>query len=105
MKKDWISGWDDTFSIIKDPRIERTKKHMLRDILLISLCAVISGCDNWVEVVAYAKIKKEWFSTFLDLPNGIPSHDTFTRVFRNIDSELFQKCFLEWVCETAVHIS
>jgi len=99
IEKSWSDGWDKNFSKIEDFRIERTKKHMLSDIFLISLCAVISGCDNWVEIEEYGKSKKEWFSSFLSLPNGIPSHDTFTRVFRNINSEHFQKCFLEWVKE------
>ncbi len=67
------------FSELKDPRMERTKKHQLLDIITITICAVIGGADNWVEVAEFGVSKKEWFNSFLDLPNGIPSHDTFGR--------------------------
>ena len=69
------------FSIITDPRIERRKEHKLIDIITIAICAVISGADSWVDVELYGKTKEAWFKEFLKLPNGIPSHDTFGRVF------------------------
>ncbi len=67
----------DHFAFITDPRVDRTKEHYLLDILTIALCATISGADEWVAMAAYGNAKREWFDTFLDLPNGIPSHDTF----------------------------
>ena len=69
------------FSDLTDPRVDRTKLHKLVDILVIAICAVIAGADNWEDVEAFGTAKREWFQTFLELPNGIPSHDTFTRVF------------------------
>jgi len=66
------------FGDLTDPRIDRTKLHKLIDILVIAICAVIAGADNWEDVEEFGKARLEWFQTFLDLPNGIPSHDTFT---------------------------
>ena len=82
---------------LEDPRIERAKRHDLLDIIVITLCGVICGADNWVEVEEFGKAKEEWFRRFLKLPNGIPSHDTFGRVFSLLDPEQFANCFLEWV--------
>ena len=67
------------------------------DIIIIAICAVICGADSWVEVELFGNSKSEWLRTFLELPNGIPSHDTFGRVFAKIDPEAFQKSFKEWV--------
>ena len=80
----------------KDPRIERSKQHGLLDILAIAICAVICGADSWVYVEMFGKSKEEWFRSFLDLPNGIPSHDTFGDVFSRLDPDRFQECFMEW---------
>jgi len=85
------------FSDLTDPRIDRTKLHKLIDILVIAICAVIAGADNWEDVEEFGKARIEWFQTFLELPNGIPSHDTFTRVFARLDPEQFQACFLRWI--------
>ncbi|WP_415838387.1 ISAs1 family transposase, partial [Polaromonas hydrogenivorans] len=82
---------------VPDPRIERTRRHELMDILVIALCAVIGGADNWVDVVQFGKAKKEWFATFLKLPNGIASHDTFGRVFQLIDSQALEKVCIDWL--------
>lgn len=71
----------DHFSALTDPRSDHTKRHLLLDILTIALCAIISGADEWVAIEAYGEAKQEWLETFLPLPNGIPSHDTFGRVF------------------------
>ena len=86
----------DHFRDLDDPRIERSKRHQLLDIVAIAICAVICGADSWVYVEMFGKSKEEWFRTFLDLPNGIPSHDTFGEVFSRLDPERFQQCFMEW---------
>src|SRR5512139_3737918 len=85
------------FARLEDPRVERTKYHQLLDILVIAICAVICGADDWVEVELFGNAKLAWLRTFLDLPNGIPSHDTFGRVFGRLNSEQFQQCFLAWI--------
>jgi len=88
---------EDHFSPLKDPRMERTKRHKLIDIVIITICAVISGADDWVSIALYGCAKYEWFQQFLELPNGIPSHDTFARVFARIDPKQFQECFINWI--------
>src|SRR6266487_332445 len=85
------------FAQVEDPRLERTKQHRLRDIIIIAICAVICGADGWVGIEEFGKAKEDWLSTFLELPNGIPSHDTFGRVFSLIDAQQFQLAFYEWV--------
>jgi predicted transposase YbfD/YdcC len=85
------------FSKLEDPRIERRKLHPLLNILVIAICGVISGAENWVDIELYGNLKKEWLKQFLDLRHGIPSHDTFGRVFRMLKAEAFQECFLGWV--------
>ena len=67
----------DHFSQIEDPRVERTKQHKLIDIITIAICGVICGADTWVAIETYGRAKYEWLKKFLELPNGIPSHDTF----------------------------
>lgn len=85
------------FAEVDDPRIDRTKDHMVLDSIIITMCAVICGADGWVDVEEFGKTKRAWLETFLDLPHGIPSHDTFGRVFARIDPEQFQHGFLQWV--------
>ena len=85
------------FAEITDPRIERTKLHPLINIITIALCAIISGADDWVAIEAYGRTKEEFLGTFLELRNGIPSHDTFRRVFGLLNPEQFQAQFLSWV--------
>jgi predicted transposase YbfD/YdcC len=87
----------DHFKDLEDKRIERTKKHKLIDIVTIAICAVICGVDSWVLMETYGKKKEEWLKQFLELPNGIPSHDTFARVFARIDPQQFQNSFLSWI--------
>ena len=85
------------FERLDDPRIERAKRHRLLDNIVVTLCAVICGADNWVEIAEFGKAKEDWFRRFLRLPNGIPSHDTFGRVFAMLDPEQFSACFMDWV--------
>jgi len=85
------------FGQMVDPRIERRKLHKLLDMIVIAVCAVICGADNWVDIHYFGERKKSWLKQFLALPNGIPSHDTFGRVFSRLNAEQFQACFLEWV--------
>lgn len=82
---------------VPDPRVKRTQRHELMDILVIALCAIIAGADDWVGVVQFGKSKRKWFSTFLKLPNGIASHDTFGRVFQIIDSKVLETVCIEWL--------
>jgi predicted transposase YbfD/YdcC len=92
----------EAFADLPDPRIDRTKKHSLGDILAIALCAVICGADSWEEVERFGRAKRDWLGRFLALPNGIPSHDTFYRVFTRLDPQAFGACVAEWmagVCE------
>lgn len=82
---------------IKDPRVERTKKHQLTDILVIAILAIIAGAQGWEDIENYGISKQTWLEEFLALPNGIPSDDTFRRVFELIDPEALNRCFLKWV--------
>ena len=84
-------------SIVKDPRIDRTKMHNLIDILILAVCAVIANCDGWEEIEWFAQEREEWFSTFLELPNGIPSHDTFSRVFSRINPDELGNALSNWI--------
>ena len=85
------------FADLEDPRIDRTKLHQLLDIIVIAVCAVICGADTWVAVEEFGNAKIGWFRTFLELPNGIPSHDTFGRVFALLDPGQFQRRFVSWI--------
>src|SRR5215204_2959529 len=85
------------FATVTDPRAERGREHRLIDILTITLCAVLCGADDWVAVATYGEAKEAWLRTFLALPNGIPSHDIFGRVFRLLDPDELRRCFLGWV--------
>lgn len=85
------------FAGLTDPRIDRTRRHELVDIVVIALCAVICGADSWLEVEQFGRSKRDWLGRFLRLPNGIPSHDTFTRVFARLDPAEFRQCFAAWM--------
>ena len=85
------------FAELPDPRINRRKRHQLSDILTIALCAVLCGADDFVEIELFGRLKEDWFKERLTLSNGIPSHDTFTRVFAQLDPAAFREGFLSWV--------
>jgi predicted transposase YbfD/YdcC len=87
----------DHFSSLSDPRILLKTRHKLVDVVTITLCAVIAGADDWVEIASFGKEKEQWFRTFLELRQGIPSHDTFGRLFSLINPEEFAKCFASWI--------
>jgi predicted transposase YbfD/YdcC len=91
----------ENFSPLCDPRIDRQKKHLLLDIISIALCAVIAGAQSFVEIADFGEIHYEWFQRYLLLPNKIPSHDTFLRVFSLIDPDAFESCFLNWLKQIA----
>jgi predicted transposase YbfD/YdcC len=84
------------FSELEDPRGDN-KRHLLMDIIVIAICAAICGADSWTDVELFGEAKEKWFKGFLKLPHGIPSHDTFGRVFRLLNGEQFQRCFREWI--------
>jgi predicted transposase YbfD/YdcC len=92
-----LEAIEEHFSKVTDPRVDRTKDHNLIDIIAIAICAVICGAEGWVDIELFGKSKLPWLKTFLELPNGIPSHDTFGRVFSRIDAQEFQLAFYEWV--------
>ncbi len=97
MPKKPLEAIEEHFSKVTDPRKDRTKDHKLIDIIVIAICGVICGAEGWVDIELYGKSKQDWLRTFLELPNGIPSHDTFGRVFSLIDAQQFQLAFCEWV--------
>lgn len=85
------------FADLEDPRIDRTRRHKLIDIVVIALCGVISGSESWVQIEKFGKTKRAWLETFLELPHGIPSHDTFGRVFAQLEPDQFHRCFASWI--------
>jgi predicted transposase YbfD/YdcC len=89
------------FEDLPDPRVERTRRHNLFDIIALTILAVVSGADSWAEVERYGKRKHGWLATFLQLPHGIPSHDTVGRVFARLDPAAFQHGFVSWVAAVA----
>ena len=89
------------FSELTDPRVERTKAHMLEDILFIAIASVICGAESWNDMENFGKAKQEWLRTFLCLPEGIPSHDTFNRVFSVLTPEELESSFISWTRSVA----
>lgn len=85
------------FEGMADPRLDRTRRHKLVDILTIGLCSQLTGGETFTDMELYGRIKEDWLRTFLELPNGIPSHDTMNRVFSAIDPYEFLDCFVSWV--------
>ena len=97
MPKKPLEAIEQHFSKVSDPRVDRTKEHKLMDMVVIAICAVICGAEGWTDIENFGNSKLPWLKTFLELPNGIPSHDTFGRVFSMLDAEQFQLAFYEWV--------
>lgn len=91
----WPAG--SLFTGVTDPRVARTRRHLLCDLLLIALSATLAGAEGFTDMAEWAKTKEGWLRTFLELPGGIPSHDTFERVFRRLDPEELHACFLRWI--------
>jgi len=96
-RKTPLPSLSDCFADLDDPRVERGKRHHLIDIVTLAVCGIISGADNWVEIEEFGNAKIEWFRQFMELPNGIPSHDTFGTVFARICPKQFKQCFVSWV--------
>jgi hypothetical protein len=84
------------FHQLEDPRIARSKRHSLHDILIVSICALLCGAEGFVDMEEFGKAQREWLGQLLELPNGIPSHDTFGRVFALLDPEQFAEAFSAW---------
>jgi predicted transposase YbfD/YdcC len=85
------------FATLEDPRLERTQRHKLLDVIFIAVCATVSGANDFVGMEKFGKSKRAWLDKYLDLPHGVPSHDTFGRVFAALDPTSFVACFLQWV--------
>jgi len=97
MEANDLRDMESIFAQVEDPRMERTKLHRLRDIIILAICGVLCGADGWVEIEEFGKAKEAFFTELLTLPNGIPSHDTFGRVFALIDPKQFEASFVQWV--------
>ncbi len=97
MEASAVVALSEHFESLEDPRVERTKLHSLLAIVTIAICAVICGAETWNDIEEFGDAKVEWLATFLDLPHGIPTHDTFNRVFAALNPEQFRTCFVEWM--------
>jgi len=91
------------FAELTDPRVERTRRHVLGDIVFIAIAAILCGAGSWDEMERFGKAKRSWLKSFLQLPHGIPSHDTFNRVFQALSPEELEKSFLGWVSSVTQH--
>lgn len=90
---------------VTDPRVARTRRHKLLDILALSICAMLGGAEHWSEIAEFGHAKREWFARFLELPGGIPSHDTFARVFARLDPAELEQGMVCWLGSLAAHIA
>lgn len=95
--KEEHEGLIGSLRVIRDPRMNRTKRHPLESILFTTICAVLCGAESWEDMEDFGNLRRPWLERFVEFPHGIPSHDTFGRVFAQIDSEAFQRSFLGWV--------
>lgn len=92
------------FKDLKDPRINRTLKHPLINVIFIAFCAILCGAEDWVAIERFGTLREEWFKQFLAMDHGVPSHDTFNRVFAVLDSNQFMTCFMSWVEKLATKL-
>jgi hypothetical protein len=93
------------FEALEDPRTDNHNRlHNFHDILVIAILGTICGTDGWTEICEFAEAKLDWLKTFLELPHGIPSHDTFGRVFSLLDAEVFEECFLAWIASLSIDL-
>jgi predicted transposase YbfD/YdcC len=93
------------FRKLKDPRLNRRKRHSLEAILVIATCAVIAGANDFQQIALFARKRQAWLERFLPLPHGVPSHDTFERVFARLDPVAFQQCFARWMNAWYTHLT
>src|SRR2546428_12355611 len=89
------------FASVADPRIDRSRLHPLTSVLVLSLCAVVCGADSFVAIEHFGRAREAWLKTFLDLPNGIPSHDTIGRIFALLDPKALEEAFRRWTAAIA----
>lgn len=102
MGRPLLDGVQHHFSGLRDPRRNHwNRRHDFHDVLTIALCSIICGADNWVSVTRFGEAKRDWFQTFLGLPNGIPSHDTFNDIFAKLEPEAFEEGFIAWASSLA----
>jgi predicted transposase YbfD/YdcC len=94
------SSFEQHFASLPDPRVVGRTRHKLLDVVIMAICGVIANCDDWLDIVQFAKTHELWFRRFLELPNGIPSHDTFERIFAALDLRTFERCCLNWLRAT-----
>jgi predicted transposase YbfD/YdcC len=87
------------FRKLRDPRVRGRTQHLLMDIIVMALCGVIANCDGWRDIALFAQKRQDWFKRFLKLPKGVPAHDTFERVFNQLNPQAFGACFASWVAE------
>jgi hypothetical protein len=90
-----------SFATLPDPRCAGRTRHSFPNLLVIAVCAVVAGAETWVAIARYGRLKQAWLATFLNLPHGIPSHDTFRRVFSLIDPQSLEECFRQWMATVA----
>ncbi len=91
------AGLIEHFASLSDPRREQGRRHLLEEIIFMAMCAILCGADSWLEIADSCEAKSDWLKTFLTLPGGVPSHDTFRRVSCPLDPQEFQKCFQDWM--------
>jgi predicted transposase YbfD/YdcC len=100
MDEHTLSSLEEHFGDMSDPRVVGRCAHKLVDIIIVAICAVLSGAEGWDEVEVFGETRERWLKQYLELPNGIPSTDTFRRVFSLLDARVFQERFIRWVEQT-----